>query len=151
MTKEIIFSVIGGIIGFASSFFMWKIQVRYEQKNIAKAFILEISSLEESLKIFVGMFNNPPPDPKIKYISIDQPFYTNGLFFSFRKEICFFNRELSTSLFTFYTDLLKAEELRQMDKSGKFPPEIVNEGMKYYVLKIYDCIPELKKLLEKEC
>ena len=89
MTKEIIFSVIGGIIGFASSFFMWKIQVRYEQKNIAKAFILEISSLEESLKIFVGMFNNPPPDPNIKYISIDQPFYKNGLFLASGKKYAF--------------------------------------------------------------
>lgn len=149
MTKQIIFSLIGGIIGFASSYFMWKMQNKYEKKNIAKAFILEIVSLEESLKIFTKMFENPPPDPKIKYINISQPFYTNGLFFSFRKEICFFNRKLSENLFTFYMNLLKAEELRQMDISGKFP-SIVNEGMRDYISKTYYSIQELKKLLEKE-
>ena len=149
MGEKIIFSLVGGIIGFASSYFMWKIQARDEKKNIARAFILEISSLEESLKIFVKMLENPPPDPNIKYISISQPFYTNGLFFSFRKEICFFNRRLSENLFAFYTNLLKAEELRQMDISGKFPT-IVNEGMRDCISKTYYSIPELKKLLEKE-
>jgi hypothetical protein len=37
MTKEIIFLTIGGIIGFASSFFMWKIQVGYEQKKYCQS------------------------------------------------------------------------------------------------------------------
>lgn len=151
MIGEVIFVIIGGIIGFASSYFMWKVQTRYEQKNVARALHLELSSLEERLKAFAVAFRNPPPgfnrDTPLK---INQPFYTEGLFFAFRKEISSFNKELSNSLFQFYTYLLRAEEFRQVGEAD-ISFKLLNNAMKDYIVKAYHLLPDLKKLLEKEC
>ena len=150
MIGEVIFVIIGGIIGFASSYFMWKVQTRYEQENVARALYLELSSLEEQLKAFTGAFMNPPPGSNRDTPAIiNQPFYNEGLFFSFRKEISSFNEELSNSLFQFYMLLLRAEEFRQVDKTDMFFGPL-NKAMKDNIIKAYDLLPDLKKLLEKE-
>lgn len=151
MIGEVIFVIIGGIIGFGSSYFVWKVQTRYEQKNVARALYMELSSLEERLHAFAGVFMNPPSgvgrDAPMK---INQPFYTEGLFFSFRKEISSFNKELSNSLFQFYIHLLTAEQFRQVGETDMFFRQL-NNAMKDNIVKAYRLLPDLKKLLEKEC
>ena len=146
MIEKVIFLILGGVIGFTFSCFTWKLQTRYEKKNIARALYIGISSLEDRLKAFVGTFKNPLfRDNPIK---VNQPFYdTEGLFFNFRKEISSFNKDLSNSLFEFYTYLIRAEEFRQIEDSDMFFKE-VNKAMKDYLEKAYNLLPRLKKLLE---
>ena len=47
---SIVSVIIGGFIGFISSYFIWKMQVKHNKKNIAKGFYIEISSLERTLE-----------------------------------------------------------------------------------------------------
>lgn len=151
MIGEVTFVIIGGIIGFASSYFMWRVQTRYKQKNVARALLTELSSLEEGLKTFAQVFVNPPPQfNRDAPVKINQPFYTEGLFFSFRKEISSFNKELSNSLFQFYMHLLTAEQFRQVGETDMFFKQL-NNAMKDNIVKAYRLLPDLKKLLEKEC
>ena len=150
MLAEVVFAIIGWIIGFASSYLMWKVQTRYEQKNIARALYLELSSLEEQLRAFTGAFTNPPPGAnRDTPMKINQPFYTEGLFFSFRKEISTFNDELSNGLYQFYIHLLRAEESRQVGETDMFFKP-ANDAMKDDIIKAYGLLPDLEKLLEKE-
>lgn len=151
MIGEVIFVIIGGIIGFVSSYFVWKVQTRYEQKNVARALYMELSSLEDRLHTFAGVFMNPPSGiDRDAPMKINQPFYTEGLFFSFRKEISSFNKELSNSLFQFYMYLLTAEQFRQVGETDMFFQQL-NNAMKDNIVKVYRLLPDLKKLLEKEC
>lgn len=147
-------AVIGGTIGFFSSYFMWKAQIKYDKKNIAHGFHMEIYSLENRLKLFADVFSGvtpPPPQHKTEDpVEISDPLYTNdGLFFVFRKEMSTFNIELSKSLFEFYTYLLTAEKDRKIDKSDMFFKP-ANDEMKICIIKAHELLPSLKELLEKE-
>ncbi len=140
-------AVIGGIIGFTSSYFMWKVQIKYNKRNIAQGFYLEISSLEKMIELFANAFDTPGPGTGM--VKIDQPFYSDGLFFTFRKEISGFNRDLSKSLFEFYTYLLTAEKDRRIPNSNDFFKQ-ANDEMKSSIKKAYNLLPKLKELLKKE-
>ncbi len=149
---SMISAVIGGIVGgFISSYFMWLLQKKDEKKNIARALYSEISSLEGHLRVFSGMFKNPPPGVNHDApIEINQALYTDyGLYFSFRKEISSFNEELSKNLFDFYIYLLRADEFRKIEKSSMFFKP-ANDEMKTNIVKAYELLPHLKKLIEKE-
>jgi hypothetical protein len=99
-------AVVGGTIGFTSSYLMWKKQNRFNQKNIASALYLEISRLAEHLKKLLEHDS----------LLLASPIYSGqGLFFIFTKEISFFEPELSTKIFDFYGWLNKAENIRQID------------------------------------
>jgi len=140
-------AIIGGIIGFTSSYAMWKVQLNRNNKNIAQGFFVEISSLEEMLKAYANMFSNPGPgDSPVK---IEQPLYNDGLFFAYRKELFAFEKDLSKLLFEFYASLLTAEKYRQVDKSNIFFQQL-NSEMKNSIKKANELLPELKKLLKNE-
>ena len=146
----ILSAVIGGIIGgFISSYFMWKVQIKYNNRNIAQGFYLEISSLEKMIELFANASDTPGPGTGMA--KIDQPFYiySDGLFFTFRKEISGFNRDLSKSLFEFYTYLLTAEKDRRIPNSNVFFKQ-ANDEMKSSIKKAYNLLPKLKELLKKE-
>jgi len=99
-------ALVGGTIGFTSSYLMWKKQNRFNQKNIARALYGEISHLEEHLKKLLEHDS----------LLIALPIYSEqGLFFIFTKEISFFEPELSTKIFDFYGWLNQAENIRQID------------------------------------
>ena len=99
-------AVVGGTIGFTSSYLMWTKQNRFNQKNIARALYSEISRLEEHLKKLL----------KHDSLLLALPIYSGqGLFFIFTKEISFFEPELSTKIFDFYGWLNQAENIRQID------------------------------------
>ena len=147
-------AVIGGVIGFLSSYFMWNAQLKRDKKNIALGFYMEISSLEKTLKLYADVFDGvTPPPPQFKPddpVDVPDSFYTNdGLFFVFRKEMSSFNRDLSKSLFEFYTYLLTAEKNRKIDKSDMFFRS-ANDEMKNCIIKAYKLLPSLMELLEKE-
>ena len=168
----IIGAVIGGGIGFASSYFMWKVQIKFNKRNIAQGFFLEISSLEETIALFAENFDTP--DPRTEVPKIDQSFYRDGLFFTFRKEVFGFNRNLSKKLLEFYICLLTADESRRQinncvllardAKRGRdidsikvtdlcrIDPLITirSKKMKSSIIKANDLLPNLKKLLKKE-
>lgn len=146
--------VIGGVIGIFSSYVMWKTQIKYDKKNITRGFYLEISSLENRLKLFADVFSGvtPPPtqhktdDP----VEIHDPLYADdGLFFVFRKEMFSFSSDLSKSLFEFYSYLLTAEKDRKIAKSDMFFRP-ANDEMKNCIVKAHKLLPSLKELLEKE-
>jgi hypothetical protein len=140
-------AVIGGIIGFISAYAMWKVQIKHNKRNIAQGFYTEISSLERTIELYAEAFSTPGPGTGP--VKIDLPFYGDGLFFAFRKEIFAFNKDLSKLLFEFYNYLLTAERDRQIDNSDLFF-EPANEEMKNSIKKAYNLLPELKKLLKKE-
>lgn len=151
MNEKIIFlmlgAVIGGIIGFTSSYFMWKIQMSYKKRNIAHGFYLEISSLEKTIELYAKAFEAPGPGAGL--VKIDQPFYNDGLFFALRKEISGFNQDLSKRLFEFYTCLLTADRARQVASSDQFFKQ-ANDEMKNSIKESYNLLPNLKKSLKKE-
>ncbi|MFZ2071468.1 MAG: hypothetical protein WAV32_07740 [Halobacteriota archaeon] len=136
MEKEIMTlilgTVIGGIIGFMFSYIMWKVQIKYNKKNIAQGLYLEISSLEKTIELYAKAFDTPGPGAAL--VKIDQPFYGDGLFFACRKEIFGFNQDLSKNLFEFYTYLLTAERDRQVDNSDQFFKQ-ANDEMKNSIKK----------------
>lgn len=147
-------AVIGGTIGFISSYFMWKTQIKYNNRNIAKGLHMEISSLERTLKLYADLFSGvTPPPPQSETddpVEIRDPFYTqDSLFFVFRKEMSSFNLDLSKSLFEFYTYLLTAEKDRKIDKSDWFFNP-ANDEMKNCIIKAYELLPSLKELLKRE-
>jgi len=135
--------VIGGIIGFTSSYLMWKVQLKYNKSKVAQGFYLEISSLEKMIKLFAKAFDRAGP------VEIGQPFYSDGLFFACRKEIFGFNRDLSKRLFEFYTYLLTAEKDRRIRNSNDFFKQ-ANDEMKSSIKKAHNLLPRLKELLKKE-
>lgn len=140
-------AVIGGIIAFISAYTMWKVQIKYNKRNIAQGFYAEISSLERTIELYAEVFDNPGSGTGL--VKINHPFYGDGLFFALRKEIFAFNKDLSKLLFEFYSYLLTAERDRQIDNSDLFF-EPANEEMKNSIKKAYNLLPELKKLLKKE-
>ena len=136
-------AVIGGIIGFISSYAMWKVQINQDKRNIAQGLHTEISSLEGTIKLYAGAFE------KGGLFKIDQPFYGDGLFFAYRKEIFAFNKDLSKLIFEFYTYLLLAERDRQVDKSDQFFKQAYDE-MKNSIKNANNLLPKLKELLKNE-
>lgn len=156
MNREIILMflslVIGGAIGFISSYFMWKTQTKYDKKNIALGFFIEISSLQKTLENYANLFEGGIPPPGCKAdsaIEVRQPFYTDGLFFALRKEMSSFNRNLSERLFEFYSYVLEAEKARKIDSSDMFFQQ-ANDAMKTCIIKANKSLPGLKELLKKE-
>jgi len=147
MEKGIILLLLGTVIGFMSSYIMWKVQIKYNKKNIAQGFYLEISSLEKTIELYANAFKNPGPGAG--QVEILQPFYGDGLFFTFRKEMFGFNQNLSKNLFDFYNNLLAAERDRRVDKSNQFFRQ-ANDEMKDSIKKAYILLPNLKELLKKE-
>lgn len=168
----IVGAVVGGSIGFASSYLMWRIQKKYSRKNIAQGFFLEISSLEETIALYVGAFNAPGPGAGV--VSIDQSLYNDGLFYVLRKEIFNFKQKLSKKILDFYSHLLTAEELRRhindcilefKETQKGLPPKsiteadlsqidsliaIKNKKLKSAITEAYTLLPNLKELLKKE-
>ena len=135
--------VIGGIIGFFSSYLMWRVQLKYNKSRVAHGFYLEISSLEKPIGLYAKAFDSPGP------VEIGQPFYSDGLFFVFCKEIFAFKRDLSKRLFEFYNCLLRADEARRVAPSNPFFKP-ANDAMKDYIKEAYALLPNLKELLRKE-
>lgn len=140
-------AIIGGIIGFVSSYAMWKIQINQNMRNIAQGFYIEISSLEKTLENYAKVFS--VPSPGAGPVKIEQPLYKDGFFFAYRKELFAFDKNLSKLLFEFYTSLLTAERDRQIDKSDMFFIQ-ANDEMKNSIKKANELLPELKKLLKNE-
>jgi hypothetical protein len=147
VSDTIVGVVVGAIIGFASSYSMWKVQIKHNRKNVAKGFYLEISSLEKKIELFARAFDTPGPGAGP--VEIKQPFYSDGLFFAFRKEIFGFNQDLSEGLFEFYNCLLTADKDRKVAPSDQFFKP-ANEAMKSSIKKAYNLLPNLKELLKKE-
>ena len=140
--------VIGGIIGFFSSYLMWRVQLKYNKSKVAHGFYLEISSLEKMIKLYATAFGSPPPGGAGP-VRIDQPFYSDGLFFTFRKEIFGFNRDLLKILLEFYNCLLEADRCRQIVPPSPFSGP-ANDAMKSKIMEAYTLLPNLKELLRKE-
>ena len=140
-------AIIGGIIGFISSYAMWKVQINQNKRNIAQGFFIEISSLEKTLENYAKVFNVPGPGDGL--VKIEQPLYGDGLFFAYRKEVFVLDKDLSKLLFEFYTSILTAERDRQVDKSDMFFKQ-ANDEMKNSIKKANELLPKLKELLKNE-
>ncbi|MFH1258281.1 MAG: hypothetical protein ABII74_00450 [Elusimicrobiota bacterium] len=109
--------VVGAFISLLPFYAQQKISNYYERKKIAKAFLIEISSLEIDLENYNRAFSNKSQSALVKDIPSDvwRPFYpSNGLFFQLQKEIFRFDSNLSEELFQFYNDLLEAESARNI-------------------------------------
>jgi len=143
----IVGALLGGIIGFISSYSMWKVQMNQNKANIAQGFYLEISSMENTIEQYAKVFI--APGLGAGPVKIEQPFYSNGLFFDCRKEIFSFYKDLSKTIFEFYTCLLVAERDRQIGKTDKFFVP-ANDEMKNSIKKAHELLPKLKALLKNE-
>ncbi len=103
--------------------------------------------MEKNIERFARLFDAPGPGAGL--VEIKQPFYSDGLFFVFRKEIFNFNQDLSEGLFEFYNCLLTADENRMVAHSDQFFT-LANDTMKSSIKKAYNLLPNLKELLKKE-
>ncbi|NQE05911.1 hypothetical protein C5S32_08570 [ANME-1 cluster archaeon GoMg1] len=100
--------------------------------------------MEKHIELFAKVFDAPGP------VEIKQPFYSDGLFFVFRKEIFGFNQDLSEGgFFEFYNCLLTADKDRKVAHSDQFFT-LANDAMKSHIKKAYNLLPNLKELRKKE-
>lgn len=105
--------IIGAIIAFFSSKFLWKQQEDTKLRNLAHALYLEITQKEHYLTSFALMArSNLNAD---NYPIIPQELYPkDGLYFVFQREIASFDENLSYPLYRFYSNVLEAENERKL-------------------------------------
>jgi hypothetical protein len=92
---------------------LYQDQQHDEQKNIAKAFDIDITKVNESITPIYDSYKHYPS--RGICLSLDKPFYSlsNGLYPIFAHDISRFDYNLSSEIFEFYIDIYTAEEDRQ--------------------------------------
>jgi len=172
LPNPIIGAIVGGTIGFASSYFMWQAQTRYARRNMAWALYQEILVIESKFQLggYQAIIKSRSGSD-IQPIIIKQPIYTyeKSFFNICAKEILFFNEELSKMIHEFFMALEKAETYRRYGEEKRniyssaqddeWTTETLSQAMeisdlsKEMTIKIseaYILLPRLKELLEKE-
>lgn len=134
----------------------YKMKKEDELKNIAKALESEIQKIEKSSCFSTAYIlctkypnDSPTPFPCLFYNK------ETGLYFTYKHDITKLNSELSTKIYTFYDNLINAENIRSfIAQNHDFFEKDVDRTVKYYdmkrsIKKCGDLIPELKEELEK--
>lgn len=113
--NSIIGPIVGGFIGFISSYLTWRRSLEHENRNVAYAIYQELVVIDRRLKTILDQIDNNPPSLIVPVNPpISEEIYTQeGLFFIFRKESSQFKKELSNSIFEFYMNLNEAEKFRR--------------------------------------
>jgi len=151
-------AIVGGLIGFFSAWYIWKIQTRHQRRALAKAFLLEVQGLKPKIdglsKMYRSVKNGHGPFPVSEIPPLDHPLYdSQSLFYhAAQKEICFFSPDLAGRLYAFYMDLTGAESARRWIKETAIAEfrGIYAEASWDLLLKANESIPDLEQLLAKE-
>jgi hypothetical protein len=116
--------IVGAVITYHGSKKILDQQFTVQKKNIAKAFLSEIKCIEKWLKPSVDDNFLIEGKKEIKFnlyrhaldvLSWDRPFYDDtGLFFISRSQIYCFDEDLYEKIELFYSNLLIADEYRQV-------------------------------------
>lgn len=103
--------LVGGGIYLINASYLWNTTMAKEKSDISEGIYLDIAALEDTLVYTDGLFLNNTNE---KYIYIQpDPFYTsNGVYFSYHRDIPKLDRPIATSVFAFYNHLLLAERYR---------------------------------------
>ncbi|MCO5382919.1 MAG: hypothetical protein NHB15_13215 [Methanosarcina barkeri] len=115
--------ILGSCLTYFLSDIQWKKQLKMQKQNIAIGFYTEIREIKniispiteyyESNYVTVGaptLLDSVIHDTKVDLNKINSLYDENGLYFHFRKEIYIFETQIVTSILTFYTNLLQADE-----------------------------------------
>jgi hypothetical protein len=150
-------AIIGGVLSYFGSVHTHKNQIKEERKTTAKAFKLDIETVEKSpifntAYILYSKYPDTPPG------RLQCPFYNKetGLYFIYQHEIAKLDLELSRKITNFYDNLIVAENYRSFIAQN---PDFIEQEdgerivkcyyMKKMIIKCGDKIPELKEELEK--
>lgn len=108
--------VLGAGVSYAFGYQEWQNQLKLEQKNIAKGYLFEISSLKDDLNAFANSYpnyystrerlQNMTPIPFTLYPS-------NGLYYQNSEEISKLDPETAEALYKFYFLVIRAENERK--------------------------------------
>lgn len=140
--SSIIGVIIGGILGFGSSFYFYNKQNNTEIKNIAKGYYIEICSLE--VEILGG--SNIAKNIKEPF-RIENGLYTDGLYFHSPSDIFKLKSETAKLLFDFYTSLLRIDKNNKISNVSMF--NAANEGTRSILIRLNDeLLPALKENLK---
>lgn len=150
--NPVIGPIVGGFIGFISSYLTWRRDLKHENRNVAYAIYQELVVIEQRLKTIVEQLNANPP---LLMMPVEPPIpeelYNNeeGLFFVFRKESSQFRKELSNSIFEFYMNLNEAEKFRKQMEDEIQINKILRETEKSITIERTKQILQKKELGKK--
>lgn len=144
--------IIGGGITIYGSYMLYQDQQHDEQKNIAKAFDIDITKVNESITPIYDSYAKHYPDSRI-YPGLNKPFYSlnNGLYPIFAHDISRFDYNLSSEIFEFYIDIYAAEEDRQyVAEYMKHPSNNNSNESIAATQRLYDMIKIIKKCHDQQ-
>lgn len=154
---------VGGYWSYLGSQNAIKTQLKNETKNVAKAFKLDIETVEKSeyfttaCRLFAKNSDGGYDQNTAPYMP-QSPWYNKetGLYFIYQHEIAKLDLELSRKIINFYDNLIVAENLRSFISQDHafFKHDDVERINKYHemkklIIKCGDLIPELIEELEK--
>jgi hypothetical protein len=114
---------VGGIVTYYASIKVLQRQQNNEKVNIAKGFLSEIRQLEDWLQPSLDQEFLEDGKREIQFnlfkhilkLNWDRPFYDDdGLYFISRSQMYYFNEDIYEKLEVFYSDILIADEYRQV-------------------------------------
>jgi hypothetical protein len=112
---SILGAYIGGTMTASNEQTIYQEQLQNEQRNIAKAFDVDIEHVNEAIDMTYQNFANQKSPNYGMYPISKEPFYNldNGLYPIFAHDISRFNYSLSSEIFEFYSSIYIAERDRQ--------------------------------------
>jgi hypothetical protein len=165
LKNQIVMIVLGALIAssasLTNSFFILNAQTATEKQNIAKAFSLEITSLQDDLKNMDTGFLNETGQNAV-FIQ-ETPFYSDqGMYFLLQKDIFLLDDNTSQDLFIFYTNLLAAEQdrklvfeiqrkgdMRELTTSEKYRQQMLTKNLKQEINNSVTVLPALERELRE--
>lgn len=106
-------ALFGAYLGSSGARDLWKEQNNEAKQNVAAALYVEISSLQEDWSSIVPLDKDDIKNNKFSITEPIRPYYSDkGLYYSFQTEIASYNPNLSTSLYIFYNEVIKADNNR---------------------------------------
>jgi hypothetical protein len=105
--------IIGGGIYLANSLILYTMTMNKDKSDVAEGLYLDISSLEDHL-IATDREFLANPDSNYIYVQATPLYFSNGVYFSYQRDIPTMNRKIAQDTFTFYNHLLAAEGDRSL-------------------------------------
>ena len=107
--------LIGAGVSLANSLILWNNSLNKEKSDIAEGLYLDISGLEDSLKLADYEFQHHYDDCDADIFVQSTPLYPgNGLYYAYQRDIPKLDRNLARDTFAFYDHLLQAERDRSL-------------------------------------
>jgi len=133
-------AIVGAIIALLSAKYMFQIQQNEALKTISRGFYVELECYQTWMKPWVKFIIASESLlgvntlPLTGFVNIHRPFFDNdSLYYSFRKEMFQFDKEISEKLFRIYSLIKGAEESRLLivQNFEHFHPDVQRENYEH--------------------